>query len=121
MANFKDKIEDISHGSSRISDGRVLTGIVIQANERTNRCTIQYEDRNGTIDVSDNAYVNISIPGFIGWFPSKGDIVVFTKYLNYIEIQGLATYQNLDIRSKSNTPNDIYTNLFNYTIGGTIF
>lgn len=83
-------------------------GRVTLSNEKTNVCTVVYEDRNGIRRERNN--VRVDIDSANQWFPSAGDTVLirFNDTTPYIAGRYYTDY-NADIRQKEKTLFDIFS------------
>lgn len=122
MNEFRKKIQETS--TPAVHNRRAFTTVakVTASDEINNVCSIEFVDKDGYKSNKNNVPVQISIPGFIGWFPD------IDEYVNIDEINGIliitSKYQQgygSTIRSNNQTKKDIYTTSFGGTMAGSIF
>ena len=98
-------------------------GIVRKVDEKNNVCSVRFIDKGGITSNKDNVSVKISEPGFIGWFPEKGEEVVLECFRDSVTIVGIWNQDYTDkVRSKTDMENDILSdNIAEYSEGGYVY
>lgn len=104
--------------------GSITNGLarITRADEINNICSVIYIDKDGYKSNKDNIYVKIYTPGLITWFPSVDEIVTIEEQNGDPVITG--PYEgsyNINSRSETILKEDIYSDSFSETAGGTIF
>lgn len=122
MSEIRKKIQDINNPAVHSRRSFTTTALVTNISEKTNTCSIQYINNDGLYSNKDNVYVQIIMPGFIGWFPKKDDYVKISITERNIVIMGPAddSYQT-QTRSKIQSRKEILSNQFGDTMAGSIF
>lgn len=96
-----------------------LDALVIDANQRTGKCTIEYVNSRGVKVVQENVFVkNISLEMFV-WFPKKNEKVIISVRNNDIMITGPSISKSNSGRLK--LEHDIFSDNTSAGIGGSIF
>jgi len=122
MNEFTRKLSEIS--TPAVHNRRALTTVaqVTEADEINNVCSITFVDKDGYKSNRNNVPVQITIPGFIGWFPKVND------YVNVEEVQGALVITSkyeigygTTVRPNNKLKKDIYTTSFGGTMAGNIF
>ena len=94
---------------------------VIKADDKNNSCDIRYIDKHGRIRNQDNVAVRLSGLG-MDWFPVKGDYVTIELSRNScIIIARYITNYNMEVRSKMELKQDIYSDSMGYNPGASIY
>lgn len=62
-------------------------GKVLETNEKQNFCVVEVNDSTGK-QITTNAFLKISQPGFMSYFPSTCDLVYIDCYQNTYSIVG---------------------------------
>lgn len=122
--NFKDKISDVATNNQINTSDQILVGVVTEADEVANCCSVKFVSQYGYVDLKHFVpVVTEANNGLIGWFPSIGDSVyVRLQSNNRYEIISLCTSNYASKhRHTIDIKNNLLSNFYNYTIGGNIF
>lgn len=94
---------------------------VLRSDDKNNCCDIRYIDKQGRITDRDNVVVRLMGTG-MDWFPVKGDYVTIELARNTCVIiaRSISNY-NMDVRSKMELKQDIYSDSLGYAPGASIY
>lgn len=122
MSEIRKKIQAINNPAVHNRRSFTTVGKITKINEKTNTCSVQYINNEGSYSNKDNVYVQLFMPGFIGWFPKVEDFVCLNITERNLVITGPAdnTYA-MSTRSKIQTQKEILANDFGSTLAGSIF
>lgn len=99
----------------------ITVAYVIKADDKNNSCDIRYIDKHGRIRNQDNVAVRLSGLG-MDWFPVKGDYVTIELSRNSCAIIArYITNYNMEVRSKMELKQDIYSDSMGYNPGASIY
>lgn len=122
MSEIKRRIQEINNPAVHNRRSFTTVGKVTKINEKTNTCSIQYINNEGSYSNKDNVHIQILMPGFIGWFPKVDDFVCVSIVERNIVVTGPAdnTY-SMTTRSRIQTKKEILSNDYGSTLAGSIF
>lgn len=118
---IKEKlISNIVQPVARDSGSVTTVAKVISSDEINNTCNITYMDRNGIKRNKENVVVRIYDNGS-GYFPAIGDLVELQleRDICVIIARHVGNY-NMDVRSKMQLRQDIYSDSSGSAVGGSI-
>lgn len=94
---------------------------VVKSDDKNNCCDIRYIDRQGQIRNKDNVTVRLTGSG-MDWFPVKGEFVTIevTRDICVIIARCISNY-NMEVRSKMELKQDIYSDSGGYPPGASIY
>lgn len=97
------------------------TAFVLRADDKNNCCNIRYIDKHGKIRDRDNVIVRLTGSG-MDWFPIKGDYVTIelARDTCVITARSITNY-NMDVRSKMELKQDIFSDSLGYPPGASIY
>lgn len=97
------------------------TAFVLRADDKNNCCDIRYIDKHGKIRDRDNVIVRLTGSG-MDWFPIKGDYVTIelARDTCVITARSITNY-NMDVRSKMELKQDIFSDSLGYPPGASIY
>lgn len=123
MSQLKDKlVQNIVAPVASSHSATFLDAIVLNANEKSNVCDIEYRDNQGVIVTQKNVPLEIINNNMIGWFPKNNEHVIVTIKGGDLFISGPSYGKNYDIvRNKMEQKKDIYSDESSYFLGGFIF
>lgn len=122
MSGIKNKIMDrLVQPSSREVTTVTTVAKVIASDEINNKCSITYIDKNGIKRNRDNVVVRLYDNGS-GYFPDIGDFVEvqLEREICVIIARHIANY-NMDVRSKMQLKQDIFTDSPGANPGASVF
>lgn len=123
-SSLKNKLSSLSNDNVINSGEHTIVGLVTKSYEDSNVCNLNISDpMTGRVyEIKDIPVRRSDSNGVIGWFPSVNDIVSVKNIGNIYEITGPCySYNGNTHRHDNDTPNNVLTNSYNYTIGGNIF
>lgn len=122
MNKVKEKIQQVSHPAIVNRRSFTTTGIVTKVCENTNTCRVRYIDKEGYYSNKDNVEVQVTSPGFFGWFPKIEEEVIIEIYDKNIMITGpLVKNYGASYRSRYALKQEILHSNVGGTISGMIF
>lgn len=94
---------------------------VLRSDDKNNCCDIRYIDKQGKIITRNNVIVRLTGSG-MDWFPVKGDYVTIeiSRDTCVIIARSISNY-NMDVRSKMELKQDIYSDSMGYPPGASIY
>lgn len=97
------------------------TALVIKADDKNNCCDIRYLNKYGILQERENVNVRISGNG-MDWFPVVEDYVIveISRDSCVIVARSVSNY-NMDVRSKMELKQDIFSDSFGYPPGASIY
>lgn len=121
-SNIKKLFENnIVEPAAKSRSTSIIEGIAIKVNEKTNLCTIQFNDSTGKTETRENVPVLVYNKNVIDWFPKKNEKVLLQEKDRVLYITG-PSYQNYsNIRSTLKLENDIFSDTLISGIGGYLF
>ena len=87
MSSIKTRLTELSTPAMTNRRSFTTKGFVITSSEKTNTCEIEYYNQTG-LKVVTQAVLNFTTPGFIGWFPKKGEHVTIEVNESIVYIVG---------------------------------
>lgn len=123
MYNIKNKLKNsIVDPAASSRSSLPMTGIIIEANEKLNVCTVEFKEKTGASTVNRNVPVFLYNKNLVDWFPKVGENVIVMNSADSAFISGPAYNDSYsDIRSSIQKENDIYSGTYNDFLGGYIF
>lgn len=104
-------------------ENEIMTTIafVLNSDDKNNCCDIRYIDKQGRIRNRNNVIVRLTGSG-MDWFPVKGDYVTIelARETCVIIARSITNY-NMDVRSKMELKQDIYSDSMGYPPGASIY
>ena len=99
----------------------VTPAFVVSADDKNNCCDIQYIDKHGKLRTKENVTVRLTGSG-MEWFPTAGDYVnvEIGREICVIVARAIANY-NMDVRSKMELKQDIYSDSLGAPPGASIY
>jgi len=97
------------------------TALVLRADDKNNCCDIRFVNKEGVMCERENVIVRLTGSG-MDWFPVEGDYVTIelSRDICAIVARSVSNY-NMDVRSKMELKQDIYSDSFGYPPGGIIY
>lgn len=122
MSEIKKRIQEINNPAVHNRRSFTTVGKVTKINEKTNTCSVQYINNEGSYSNKDNVHIQLIMPGFIGWFPKVDEYVCLSIVESNMLVTGPAdnTYSS-KTRSKIQTKKEILSNEYGSTLAGSIF
>lgn len=120
MSNIKTRLTELSTPAMTNRRSFTTDGFVITSSEKTNICEVEYLNHTGH-KVITQAVVNFSMPGFIGWFPKKGEHVTIEVNESVVYIKGPAFSNYSELRGSYAIKKETLNSETGGTISGMIF
>lgn len=122
MNQVRRKIQDINNPAVHNRRSFTTVGKVTKINEKTNTCSVQYINNEGSYSNKDNVHIQLIMPGFIGWFPKVDDYVCLSVTERNMTVTGPADNMYASTtRAKVQTKKEILSNDYGSTLAGNIF
>lgn len=122
MSQIKRKIQEINNPAVHNRRSFNTVGKVTKINEKTNTCSVQYINNEGSYSNKDNVHIQLIMPGFIGWFPKVDEYVYLSIVERNMVVVGPAdNMYSSETRSKIQTKKEILSNEYGSTLAGNIF
>lgn len=116
---FKDKLVSSLEEIKSIHE-RTTAGVVLSSNSLTNSCTVEMMDYNGRRTVLSNVRVRTPAKGFVGFLPSKGDLVEINMINGVYQIGSVSSTSFSRQKEETRLKADILPNRMIDSINGFI-